>query len=373
MEHKRRDRDNKGIEELLRHLPQREVPDDLTRNIMARIREKKPGLLKRLRRFFAGSFAITVQPARVALLGAGLAAAFYLGTLVGTGPGESRIQLPEVTTLSSEASYYIGRGLVTAGYPEEALAYLNQAALLNPDQPEYGLWQAVAWQAAGKPEREREQYHRLVSNHPDFLPALVNLGHNQLETGDLDGALKSYQQVLAMIPDEQDALYNIGLVYRLKGDLEKERQAWQQYLARHRSGENSYRAVRYLNELGDFSYRTAMLGYRRVIINQDALLGNDSEAREREVSWLAAQFARVPATTLNLVVFDARGREPAMQKARRLKEQLAIYLQDDKQVRISWFGQPESVRTGKMEAVLKQGVLVFSQPEKKSKSKERRI
>ncbi|BCO08729.1 hypothetical protein GF1_11050 [Desulfolithobacter dissulfuricans] len=373
MEHERRDRENRRIEELLRRLPQREVPDDLTRNIMARIREENPGLLERLRRFFTGSFAITVQPARVALAGAGLAAAFYLGILTGTGPGDSGLKLPEVTTLSSEASYYIGRGLITAGHPEEALAYLSRAALLNPDQPEYGLWQAVAWQAAGKPEREREQYHRLVNRHPDFLPALVNLGHNQLETGDLDGALESYQQVLAMVPDERDALYNIGLVYRLKGDLEKERQAWKQYLARHRSGKNSYRAVQHLNELGDFSYRTAQLGYRRVIINQDALLGSDPAVREREVSWLAGQFSKVPATTLNLVVFDARGREPAMQQARILKEQLARYLQDNKQVRISWFGQPESVRTGKMEAVLKQGVLVFSQPEKKSKSKERRI
>ncbi len=371
MEH--RSKENKRIEDLLRRLPEREVPHDLTGRIMARIREEKPGLLERLRRLFTGSFAVTVQPARVALVGVGLAAAFYLGTLTGSGPGNSGPKLPEVTALSSEASYYIGRGLVTAGHPEEALAYLRRAALLNPDQPVYGLWQAVAWLAAGEPERERAQYHRLVSNHPDFLPALVNLGHNQLETGDLDGALESYQQVLAMVPDERDALYNIGLVYRLKGDLEKERQAWKQYLARHRSGKNSYRAVQHLNELGDFSYRTAQLGYRRIIIHQDALLGSDPAARDREVSWLAEQFARVPATTLNLVVFDARGRESAMQQARILKEELSRYLQGNKQVRISWFGQPESVRTGRMEAVLEQGVLVFSQPNKKSKSKERRI
>lgn len=360
------------LQELLRNLPEREVPLGMSAGIMAQVMAVKPTFLERLGVFFRGGLGITIRPARLALVTTALALAFYLGTL-STVPGVDTGALPAVASLSPEASFYIGRGLLNGGAPEKAMIYLRRAATLAPGVAEYKMWQAVSWQAAGRVELERGQFLGLAKRHPQYLPAVINFGHRQLQNGDLDGAMRSYRQILTMAPGRQEVLYNIGLIYRLQGDQEGERRTWKKYLSLRRSGNKSYLAVRHLNELGDYSYRTARLGYRQIIISSEALLAADESIRGREISRLARQFNRVPGRVLDLVVFDAAGLEKARGRARTLQGELRRELVAGKEVRISWFGQAESIRRGKGKVVLDQGVLFFSLPKNQRSLQEQRI
>ncbi len=364
--------DIRRIEELLSQLPEREVPGDINDRVMDMIIEEKPSFLKRLKEMYYGTFVINIQPAKCGMLAAAVAAAFFLGSL-NAGSYETDMELPVVSDLTSEASYYIGRGLYEGGEPERALVYLKRAAMLDPGKPEYGLWQAVAFQAVGDSELERKQYQRMVSKYPNYLPALLNLGHNQLENGDLDGALASYRQILALNPQDQSVLYNIGLIYKMQGDAVEESKAWRQYLSANRTGRKSYRAVSHLNEMGRFDFRTAQLGYRQVVIHPEALLSDNEALREHEISWLAEQYMRTPGKTLNIVVFDAAGQAVAKERAMLLREELLSLLPEDKHVNISWFGQAEMIVKETKKSALKQSVLVFSQPDNLTTLKERRI
>ncbi len=364
--------DIRRIEELLGQLPEREVPGDLNDRVMAMIVEEKSSLLKRLKEICYGSFVVNIQPVKYCLLATAVAVAFFLGSL-NKGSYEAALELPAVSSLSSEASYHIGRGLYEGGEPEKALIYLKRAAMLDPGKPEYGLWQAVAFQAVGASELERKQYQRIVNKYPDYLPALINLGHNQLESGDLDGALASYRQILALNPQDQSVLCNIGLIYKMQGDAIEESKTWQQYLSVNRTGRKSYRAVSHLNELGSFDFRTAQLGYRQIVIHPEALFSNNQALREHEISWLAEQFMRTPGKTLNLIVFDAAGQAVAKERAMLLRKELLSVLPEDKHVTISWFGQAEIIEKETKNSALKQSVLVFSQPDNLTTLKERRI
>ncbi len=365
--------ENKRIDALLGSLPERELPCNLGDQIMARIVElESPSLRDRLKNICKTLYPKPLQPLSYAVMATALVAAFFLGSVSSVPYGEGG--LPRAADMNSEASYYIGRGLYESGNPEEALVYLERAAVLDPGKPEYGLWRAVALQAVGDSELERKQYQRLVSKYPEYLPALINLGHNQLESGDLDGALATYGQILSMNPQEQNVLYNIGLIYKMKGEVAKENRVWQQYLTAHRTGMRSYRAVSHLNEAGSFAFRTAQLGYRRIVIRPEALFSDNKALRDQEVSWLAAQFMRSPGRILNLVVFDAKGQDAARERARLLQEELLSRLPENKQVHISWFGQAEIIaKKDTQKSALKRSILVFSQPDNLTTLKERRI
>ena len=84
-------------------------------------------------------------------------------------------------------------------------------------------------------------------------------------------ALAEYNRVLALAPDEGTALYNRALAYQLLDQKNKEADAWKEYLRSHRTGIWAYRAAEHLNELGDFTYRSYQIGFRRVILNQKLL------------------------------------------------------------------------------------------------------
>jgi len=150
------------------------------------------------------------------------------------------------------------------------------------------------------------------------------------------------------------------------GQKKQEAAAWKEYLLLHRTGTWAYRAVEHLNELGEFTFRSYQIGFRRIIFNQELLLGSDSPARQREIDFVTDSFTQASGNVLNIIVFQANDLTLAGRQARNLKYFITDNLATatDKSVNISWFGQPEIVHAAsKKQFPLQKGLLIFSTPQ----------
>ncbi len=251
---------------------------------------------------------------------------------------------------------------MTAGFAAEALPLLQKASQSAPDNPEYAYWEGLCFWANGMPEKERASYIRGVGSSPDTVPLLLNLGHNFLEQKEYSAALVQYNKALSIAPQQQTALYNSGLIYTLQQDSENEISAWKTYLRYYRSGKNSFRAVRRLNNLNDFTYRTYQLGNRKIILSQSALVKMDPKAEvSHEVEILAAGLRNDPRLQLDIVFFHENNGLAARKNAILLKNMLlaAVGKNEEKRVRLSWFGEKETVRTSNGNYQLKESLLLF--------------
>ena len=360
------------IEQLLRQTPEKQVPADLHGKIMAeinavRVTATPPGTLKR---WWQQNAVFGLYPLRWGVSLAMAVAAFWLGTLV-AGDDLDRIpaEQPQASAFapfanSARANFLVGRGLLEAGEKGSALEFLRKAALQEPRSAEYGHWQGLAYWKLGDRDKERQSYEQAIARQPDYMPALLNLGHNLLENGEYKKALLQYEKVLQVNPYEQTALYNRALVYHQLQDQFKEREAFGRYLASYRSDKWAHRAVNHLQHLGVFDYRVCLIGNRKIVINQQVLLGPALPARQLELERIAGWLERSSAVELHMVVYCSNDREQGKAIAEELRLQLSAVLitKTAIPIRISWFDEPALVRTEDgNEHELTRGLLFFTQ------------
>lgn len=352
----------------LRQLPEFEPPSTIADEVMRRVRPARPSLWQRLFTYLARPHHITLRPVPLFAMAMGIAAAFWLGMVTGINSVQPLNQAEQISVIEKalqnpQASFLAGRGLMAAGLIEEALPLLRNASSSAPDNPEYAYWEGLCYWANDMPAKERASYMRGIGSSPDTIPILLNLGHNLLEQKEFSAALLQYKRTLSIDPREQTALYNSGLIYNLQHDSENEITAWKTYLHYYRSGKNSYRAVRRLNNLNDFSYRSYQLGNRKIILSQSALLGlHSAEETHHEVEILADSLRRDPGLQLDIVSFHENDVLEARKKAILLKNYIltAIGEKEKKRVRLSWFGEKETVQTSNGEHPLQESLLLFS-------------
>lgn len=358
------------IEEGLRSLPERRPPADLQQKIMASLpSQQRKSWLRRVREGFHNLFKSYPQPVFAAAGVACLLITFYGGMqfdrLLQT-PVLLHPEPPVVTEMmNADSSFYLGRSLLAAGNPKEALVAFRRAEQLGPKNPEYVLWQAASFYALGDTAKERQRYQQLIASRPDYLPARLNLAHNLLQGGEFEQAEQLYEKVLESDPLEKSALYNRGLVLHLQDKKGAEQAAWKIYLNHYRTGTRAHRALQHLHDGGDYSFRGYQLGYSRIIINQEYLLGDLGPERDGEIRYLSAQFARQPEDALDLVVFHQDDVELAREIALGLRREITGQLPANKKkkVRISWFGEAESIeRFNQASTRLREGILIFSTP-----------
>ena len=360
-------------EQLLRATPEREVPTGLREQIMAEILLGRPSrsLTEGMKRWWQRLPILGFYPMKIGAALGMVVAAFWLGTFVG-----GRNQAPIATSRSAavelapfsdsaRANYLVGRGLLEAGEQRRALAFIHQALLQEPRSAEYGNWQGVAYWQLGDREKERQSYQQSLARQPDYLPALLNLGHNLLESGTYRESLQQYEKVLQINPSEQTALYNRALSYHQLKDQVGEQAALNQYLDQYRSDKWAYRAVEHLQRLGVFDYRVCLIGNRKVVVNQQILLGQALPARQLEIERLARLLEKTPTGVLHLVVYYRNNKDQGKAIAGELRQQLQAIMGRNATIpiQVSWFDEPALIRTTDgNERKLAQGLLIFTEP-----------
>ena len=359
--------DTEKLIKRLQQLPELEPPPNLVSEVMGRIKPAKKPLWQQLLSYLTRPRYITLQPLPLAGAAMLAAAVFWLGMVTGMNrvqPAGQPIQVTgvEKTLQDPKASFLAGRGLMTAGLVAEALPFLQKASLSSPDNPEYAYWEGLCYWANGMPAKERSSYMRGVGSSPETVPLLLNLGHNLLEQEELSDALVQYNKVLAVAPHEQTALYNSGLIYTLQQDSQNEISAWKTYLQYYRTGKNSFRAVRRLNNLNDFTYRAYQLGTRKIILHQSALVKmSPTEDVNHEVAILAEGLRNDPRLQLDIVFFHEGDALTARKNAILLKKYIVSTVgeKEEKRVRLSWFGEKETVQTANGNYQRSESLLLF--------------
>ena len=185
-----------------------------------------------------------------------------------------------------QANYYLGRFYLAEEEPERALPFLRRAAELAPRRADYCFWLGVGHWAVRDFEAERMSYLRALAADPDYIPARLYLGHNFLDGGRPEMALRQYEKVLGLDPYNPEALYNTGLALNESRRVTEAVDAWKRYLKHYPDGKWALRAVDHLNELGDFSYRNFTIGYRRVPLEEIAFAPGSAKAISRGESSL---------------------------------------------------------------------------------------
>jgi tetratricopeptide (TPR) repeat protein len=369
--------DERQIEELLQETREQEAPLWLKQKIMNRVYKSNPSLLHRLTSRFFQLPALRFSPVGLVLVLVIAATGFWGGILAErhTSDVNSRRALTmSAFADNAGANYLIGRGLLAGNQREAALDFFRKAVELEPDTAEYVHWQGVAYWSLGNENLERQSYFQTVQNHPDFVPSLVNLGHNYLESGDYSAALQYYERALQNDPHISEALYNSALAYQKLDNEAMERRAFRHYLETNRTGKWAYRAVDHLHQLGDFTFRSYRIGIHRIILNVSDLLQPDSVVRQKEVELIAHAVNRDSRHELHIVVYNKEKKGVAGKTALDLRNQLLHQLgpEQDHPIKVSWFEAAETVSSENGENLqLSPSVLIFSTPsngEKRRKS-----
>lgn len=362
------EKNNRAEQELieqLKTLPLQQVPTDLTERIMARVSAPKKSMFNAVWQYVLACQPITFRPIYAFAVILLVCSSFYLG---------KHFQQPvSVADTQSEPLedprlvYLMGRELLqTDGSQAQALHFLQRASLLEPENPEFAYWEGIGYWASGEKEKERESYLRGLEIDPGSVPLLINLGHSYLSDKKYNEALRAYQQVLDLAVNNSVALYNSGLAYRALGMIAEEKSSWRSFLQENRIGSQAFRAVQRLNEYDDFSFRTYLVGGRKIILNQESLLDESVSERRKmdELVSIASILEMDERLDLEVIVFVEHDREAARERAAQLKSMIIENSAKSigKRVKLSWFDSPERIkRSNDMSDVINsEGVLLFS-------------
>jgi len=121
-----------------------------------------------------------------------------------------------------EARLYAVRGslLLEAGRVAPALADLEQAVRLDPDDVEALTNRAQAYRRFGRIEQALADLDRALEINPDLPAALFNRGTMRYGTGDYQGALEDFHRCIALDPHLPGPYFNRASVRDVLGDKE---------------------------------------------------------------------------------------------------------------------------------------------------------
>ena len=369
---------------MLRELPFVEPPSGLASSVLRRIRPKNQPLWRRLYNFATTRRAISFSPMQLSAATLCLFLAFFLGFWA----GKDRIPHPikdmhsgsvslSLTSKDPAANYHLGRSLLIADRPEQAIYYLKQATKLLPNKAEYFFWRGVGHYAMMEHDLEKQSYMQAIELDPNYLSAYLYLGHNFMDMNLYNEALQQYDRVLEIDPGFLEALYGRGLVLGQLGKADEEASAWKKYLSLKITGKWAQRAVEHLNTSGDFSYRAHQLGFRKVVLRQIAF-GPSGELTEQSCESLeriGQILINSPRLALHLVVYVKDNPVLAKIRVKSLKRFLVTTFPDvaPRRLKISWFGVPEVVSVSGKTYTQEESVLFIGQKEDIALTKGARI
>jgi tetratricopeptide (TPR) repeat protein len=118
--------------------------------------------------------------------------------------------------------FRLGAAFYWAGYPEEALIYLEEAVRYAPQNAKAVLAVGHIHLEAGRHGAAREYLERAVQLSPDSADAWINLGSLEEAVDNHQAALRDFDKALAILPDSTFALISAG---RTQGKLGQTRTA----------------------------------------------------------------------------------------------------------------------------------------------------
>ena len=114
----------------------------------------------------------------------------------------------------------LGASFKQMGRSVDALANMQKAATLSPNEAEAHSNLGVILQDLGQLDAAVVSYRRALEIKPDFAEAHSNLGNALRDLWQLDDAVASYRRALEIKPDYAEAHSNLGIALRDLGQLD---------------------------------------------------------------------------------------------------------------------------------------------------------
>jgi tetratricopeptide (TPR) repeat protein len=333
-------------------LPDVDVPEGLSNRIMTALRPRKRPWWRTLLFRLSRPGTVSFTPLKWAPVGAALMVGLIIGFNLDRVPMETA-PLPGQTLDQSaeiaEVHYQLGRLLLADDQTEQALVHLRRAADTHPDQARYHFWVGVNYWTLQNADQERAYYQTALALDPDFLPAHVYLGHNHLDQGDWQTALRHYERVLQDVPDHPEALFNRGVALHYQGETHLENDAWAAYLEVYDRGEQAIQAAAHLNANGDFTFRRIQMGplelvKRRISFRPGEItLGKIARDTLGDIGRVLANNRKLE---LHIVAYVENNAQMAKLRAKASKQYLAESAAgiSPQRLKTSWFNVPEIIQ-----------------------------
>jgi tetratricopeptide (TPR) repeat protein len=116
--------------------------------------------------------------------------------------------------------FRMGAALLWAGYPEQAVTYLDEVVRRSPDNFLAQLSLGQIHLGAGRVEAARDHLARAVILNPASSAAWNDLGGVEMRQGNYSAALKNLEKALSIAPGDYSALINGGIAYEKIGRFE---------------------------------------------------------------------------------------------------------------------------------------------------------
>jgi Flp pilus assembly protein TadD len=133
------------------------------------------------------------------------------------------------------ACYRAGESWLSQGNSLQALPWLERAANLLPEHPDFQLKLANACAGAGQPERARSAYREVIRRDPLQVSAWSNLAFLDLQQGDLKAAEQSLLEACRIDPDYLQARLHLVQLYQVQGRYREAGHLLERTLRRHPS------------------------------------------------------------------------------------------------------------------------------------------
>ncbi len=123
----------------------------------------------------------------------------------------------EETVLRAE----LGKALVAAGQPSEAIASLTETSKLIPDDWEVLSALGIAYDLNGDPDNAHQSYRRALAISPNNVSIINNLALSLALSGSIDQGIDLLVRA-AILPDAVVHIrQNLALMYAMQGDLDR--------------------------------------------------------------------------------------------------------------------------------------------------------
>ena len=109
-----------------------------------------------------------------------------------------------------------------------------------------------------------------TESHPDFSPAYINLGLQQLRLKRLDEAELSLKKSVELKPDSEVAYQHLGVLYRLKGEFSKAQSMYEKALDLNSDYAEAHLNLGILLDMYLYDFEEALAHYEAY----QSLLGN---------------------------------------------------------------------------------------------------
>ncbi|MEY4579895.1 MAG: hypothetical protein RL701_4598, partial [Pseudomonadota bacterium] len=123
-----------------------------------------------------------------------------------------------------------GAELVGEGEPEQALQLLGELVAREPDNEYAYFWMGAAYYELEQYDHALKAYLTALKIKPNYVGAMVHVGHSLRMMGRYTEAIRMAQQVLLRAKDDSDALFLIGAASFALGEDAPARQYLERFL-----------------------------------------------------------------------------------------------------------------------------------------------